>query len=169
MAFWKKKSEDPWDMDPNQRKRTAALYEQESPDQGEGQLDAVRERWTQRQWEKREALTLPPEACPWCGRNMEQGFIDGGRGVVWHRGVPDTKALWLGTGSANTLRVDTEGVFSTYKITWHCPDCRKMVFDAADMQPLTEENSTSAPEDSFARWDGNPVAPYSAEKQEKEE
>ena len=166
MPFWKK-SEDPWDMNPGRRKEPVSFYEQEQEDEEQGVLESVREQWTQRRQEKQEALTLPPEACPWCGGTMEQGFMDGGRGVVWHRGVPDAKARWLGTGGANTMRVDTEGVFATYKTTWYCSGCRKMVFDASDMETMSAELST--PEDSFACWDGNPVAPPSPEKQEKEE
>ena len=57
MAFWKK-SEDPWDIDPNQR-RTAPEPEEIEP----GLLDSLREDWDAMQaarQEKREKLRLPP-------------------------------------------------------------------------------------------------------------
>lgn len=146
MAFWKK-SEDPWDMDPEKRKKQKTdPYEREwstdrdAPEpEGNSLLDAAREQWTRWRKEKREALHLPPEPCPWCGKDMEQGFLSGGRGICWQRGVPNAKALWIGTGSADTMRVDVEGVLATYKTAWYCPACEKMVFDASDLQTQMEE------------------------------
>ena len=78
MAFWKK-SEDPWDIDPNQR-RTASEPAEKAPgllDTLRGDWDAMRAEWQ----ETRESLKLPPEKCPWCGKDMEQGFLMSGRGV----------------------------------------------------------------------------------------
>ena len=89
MAFWKK-SEDPWDIAPDQR-RTASEPEEKEP----GLLDSLREDWDAMQaarQEKREKLRLPPEKCPWCGEDMEQGFLMSGRGVFWYRGIPTGKA-----------------------------------------------------------------------------
>ena len=85
MAFWKR-SEDPWDIDPDQR-RTASRTGGKSPrfvGYPPGDWDAMRAEWQ----ETRESLKLPPEKCPWCGKDMEQGFLMGGRGVAWHRGIP---------------------------------------------------------------------------------
>ena len=81
MAFWKK-SEDPWDIAPDQR-RTAPEPAEKAPgllDTLRGDWDAMRAEWQ----ETRESLKLPPEKCPWCGKDMEQGFLMGGRGVTWH-------------------------------------------------------------------------------------
>ena len=64
MAFWKK-SEEPWDIDPNQR-RTASEPAEKAPgllDTLRGDWDAMRAEWQ----ETRESLKLPPEKCPWCG------------------------------------------------------------------------------------------------------
>lgn len=137
MPFWKK-SEDPWDIDPEKRRR-AAETEREP-----GILDTLREEWdtiqTERQ-EKKAALRLTPEKCPWCGKEMEQGFLMGGKGIWWYRGIPTGKALWLGSGSENTMRVDVEGGFLTaYKTAWYCPDCKKMTINAADLWTRAEEN-----------------------------
>ena len=137
MPFWKK-SEDPWDVDPNRNRSTSEVEET-----GPGLLDSLREDWdalqAQRQ-EKREKLRLPPEKCPWCGKEMEQGFLMGGRGVFWYRGIPTGKALWFSPGNENIMRVDTEGFFSSYHVAWHCPDCKKMTIDAADLQTEAEKN-----------------------------
>lgn len=89
MSFWKK-SEDPWDIDPDKRKPA-----REPEKEASGLLDSLRGEWDAMQagrQEKRERLRLPPEKCPWCGKDMEQGFLMGGRGVFWYRGIPTGKA-----------------------------------------------------------------------------
>ena len=76
MAFWKK-SEDSWDIDPDER-RLASEPAEKAPgllDTLRGDWDAMRAEWQ----EKREKLRLPPEKCPWCGKDMEQGFLMSGR------------------------------------------------------------------------------------------
>lgn len=143
MPFWKK-SEDPWDIDPSKR-RPAPKPAEKAP----GLVDTIREEWDAMQkerQEKRKKLELPPEKCPWCGKDMEQGFLSGVKGgVYWQRGVPSGKALWLGAGSENTIRVDTEGIFSTYHTAWYCPDCKKMTIDASDLQTEAEKNQMAFP------------------------
>ena len=67
MPFWKK-SEDPWDIDPSKR-RPAPKPAEKAP----GLVDTIREEWDAMQkerQEKREKLKLPPEKCPWCGKDM---------------------------------------------------------------------------------------------------
>ena len=143
--FWKK-SEDPWDMDPAKRRSAPGAAEtsfrQEEPEKG--LLDSLR-GWANEKLEaQRQEVTQTPEACPWCGGSMEQGFLDGGNGVFWIRGVPDTKTKWLGAGRENVLRVDDEGVLFTYKTAWHCPVCEKIVFDAAGLRPEGESTYTAS-------------------------
>ena len=140
MPFWKK-SEDPWDIDPNQR-RTVPEPEEKGP----GLLDSLREDWDAMQaarQERQEKLRLPPEKCPWCGKDMEQGFLMGGRGIVWYRGIPAGKALWIRPGNEDIIRVDTEGFWTTYHTAWYCPDCKKMTIDAADLQTEAEKNQAA--------------------------
>ena len=136
MPFWKKK-EDPWDMDPSFKR---------PPDEGNltGALDSLRDEWTemkQERQEQRDARRLPPETCPWCGKNMEQGWLYGNRGVYWMRGVPTAKSKWLGAGRDDTMRVDTDGVFYTYHVMWYCPACRRMPLDASDLKTQAEEGA----------------------------
>lgn len=137
MPFWKK-SEDPWDIDP--AKRQGVNPAEREP----GLADILREEWDAlwtEQQEKKAALRLPPELCPWCGKDMEQGFLAGGRGIWWYRGIPNAKNKWLGGGPENTMRVDTDGILYTYHTAWYCPSCKKMAVDAADLRTQAEENA----------------------------
>ena len=138
MAFWKK-SEDPWDMDPAKQRRSPAAEVPGDAEERKNPLDTLKDWVGEKQAAQRERLTLPAEKCPWCGQDMEQGYLSGGRSVFWSRGVPDTKAKWLGAGHENTLRVDDEGILFTYKTAWRCPACEKMMFDAAGLRPTGEE------------------------------
>ena len=117
MSFWKK-SEDPWDIDPDKRK-PAREPEKAAP----GLLASLRGEWDAMQagrQEKRERLRLPPEKCPWCGKDMEQGFLMGGRGVFWYRGIATGKARW-NPGSENIIRIDTDGdqILTVYHTAWY--------------------------------------------------
>ena len=133
MAFWKK-SEDPWDVDP------ARAREKREP--VENPLDSLRD-WNeerraraaarQAEWEAR-----PKEVCPWCGKEMERGCLQGSRGVYWYPGPRAASAAWWGPGAfEESLRVDDEGDFlkGTYKTAWYCRDCEKMVFSTAHEAP----------------------------------
>ena len=142
MPFWKK-SEDPWDIDPSKR-RPAPKPAEKDP----GLVDTIREEWDAMQkvrQEKRKKLELPPETCPWCGKDMEQGFLMGGRGVFWYRGIPAGRSLWISPGNEDTIRVDAEGFLTTYHTAWYCPDCKKMTIDASDLQTEAEKNQMAFP------------------------
>ena len=137
MPFWKQ-SEDPWDRKLEKRPPVSPQEPEETPP-APGVLSALKEQWAQRQAARRDALTLPPEPCPWCGGTMEQGYLAGGRDAVcWYRGIPD---LLRGKKNEDTMRLDTEGgILSTYRTTWYCPTCRKMVLDASDVKTRAEES-----------------------------
>lgn len=120
MPFWKK-SEDPWDMEPG--KAASAMDEPER--EGESLPDTVKE-WGEKlktAFRKKEEPEGPPETCPWCGREMEKGYLAGGRDAVrWGRGKPGFLS-----GLGDSLRIDDEGgLFCTYKTAWYCRDCRKL-------------------------------------------
>ncbi|MDY3983923.1 PF20097 family protein [Dysosmobacter sp.] len=136
MAFWKK-SEDPWDMKPKPV-RTVSSAAPEGDEEPESLLDSVRDWAEKKRSAEKSQLTLPVEKCPWCGGEMEQGFLSGGRGVYWTRGVPDTKTKWLGAGMENQLRVDEEGALFTYRTAWLCPTCRKLAADLSDASDTPE-------------------------------
>ena len=128
MPFWKQ-SEDPWDRKPE--KRREPKEPQVNP------LDSLK-AWNEdrkaKAKEKEEAKRLPPEKCPWCGKEMEQGFLTGGRdGTHWYPGIYKAD-LFRGLDSAGRIDVLDEGSIwsGLYKTIWLCRDCRKAVFTMPD-------------------------------------
>ena len=103
MAFWKK-IEDPWDIDPEKRKKqtTAAFWENDAPAETDpvGAASGRPEEAPRGQslgesikgffGGKKEDAPITPEKCPWCGKDMERGYIDGGRdySVMWRNWRP---------------------------------------------------------------------------------
>ena len=150
MAFWKK-SADPWDIDPDER-RLASEPAEKAPgllDTLRGDWDAMRAEWQ----ETRESLKLPPEKCPWCGKEMERGYLLSGQWIYWQRKRPT--ALSLRGHAADALVINTEGgTLAGYRTAWRCGACEKMVLDVADIQPeaflgipaRAPEEDTQAPE-----------------------
>ena len=133
MAFWKK-SEDSWDIDPDER-RLASEPAEKAPgllDTLRGDWDAMRAEWQ----EKREKLRLPPEKCPWCGKDMLGGYLYTGRdAIVWARKRPGFLSV-----DKERLRIDDEGgVFSSYKTAWRCESCEKLVLDTTGMRRMGED------------------------------
>nr|WP_275552523.1 PF20097 family protein [Oscillibacter valericigenes] len=91
-------------------------------------------------------------ACPWCGREMEMGYLSGSRGVFWIRGVPTARKFWLGAGRGNIIRVDTEGGLMTpHRTAWLCRACRRMVLEAPGnmwkIPPAENSGERTAPAD----------------------
>ena len=110
MAFWKKKSEDPWDLKP-EKKPAAPASAPEPP------------AWAQR--------NQPPEpmACPWCGKEMLAGnlYSGGQRGygpLEWREG--DHKS-WL--ERIGTPKQEQYFQMGCYEEAWYCTACQKMVLD----------------------------------------
>lgn len=140
MAFWKK-SEDPWDWDPSKKRPEPRPAEPQEP--RENPLDSLKQ-WNEERKakakEREEAKWLPPEKCPWCGKEMEQGYMLGGRGSVsWYPGIYKTDFL-RGVDAAGRIDVQDEGgIWSgLYKTTWLCRDCKKAVFTMPDPPEVLE-------------------------------
>lgn len=153
MPFWKQ-SEDPWDRKPD--KRWPAPREDKEPQANP--LDSLKQ-WNEdrktRAKEKEEAKRLPPEKCPWCGKDMEQGYMMGGRDAVcWYPGVYKFDLVRGLGGDSIDLLNDGSG-WTRYKTVWLCRGCKKMTFDMPD-----------PPEDPFASW---PESGESKEEETKEE
>ena len=146
MAFWKQ-SDDPWDRRPEKRR----------PEAKEPQADLLDslKQWNEdrkaRAKEREEAKRLPPEKCPWCGKEMEQGFLLGGRdGVRWYPGIykHDPFRGLDSTGKIDVL--DEGGIWSgLYKTAWLCRECKRAVFNMPD--PPEYGDSFSARLDEYSK------------------
>ena len=119
MAFWKKKSEDPWDLDPNRPKKSAAV-----PTPAE-EPERTIPPWVHK------PETPEPISCPWCGEPMEWGNLyastgGSGRGpfLQWREGEHK--------GFLDSLRFTGRMVnMGWYEEAWYCEPCGKLVLDAA--------------------------------------
>ena len=133
MAFWKK-SDDPWDVDPEKRKRRqAAWYERNASrdgdaapaEEGESLKDMLGGLF-----KKKEEAPIPPEKCPWCGRDMDLGYIAGGRdGAWWQSWKPTAMNIQPGDGQRFSI-LGEGGFFSDHRKVWYCRPCGKMTMDA---------------------------------------
>ena len=156
MAFWNRDDEGEWEkyrkskekesQEPEEKKTRPASEEfreyfktarqAQSPESGEaeqpGEKPSTLLTFLSRfRGEKPEEPEGPPEKCPWCGGDMVKGYLRGGRdGVYWHPDMP--KFLTIPSVSVNMLN---EGKLYTYKTTWHCEKCHKMVLDTLLLDP----------------------------------
>ena len=111
--FFRKKSEDPWDIDPNKRKVTPAAPQEE--------VKAAEEL--------PEETTEEAPACPWCGKEMIRGYLRSGKGGIFLR---DDEPYWTGAlGDMGGLPIAREGgmLAGLYASCWQCKSCRKLVAD----------------------------------------
>ena len=134
MPFWKQ-SEDPWDRKPDKPRPLEPREPKENPMDA---LKAWNEERKAKAKEREEAKWLPPEKCPWCGKEMERGCLQGGRGVYWYPGPRAASAAFWGPGAMEkSFAVDDEGdpFRGTYKTAWYCRSCKKMTFSMASEAP----------------------------------
>lgn len=126
MSFWKK-SEDPWDLDPEKRRPAAGEETAEKDGDAGSLLDDLR-AWNEARKEEKARRETPPAPipCPWCGKEMEVGYLVGGRDYVrLVRQRPGALRI-----AEDALYIRGDGTFwCDYKIAWTCPDCRKLVAD----------------------------------------
>ena len=124
MAFWKK-SEDPWDIDPEKRRREPTAFCEETPPVEEKK--GWKLPWNKEKPEPEEEL---PVICPWCGEAMTKGYLTSGRdAVVWGEQKP---TALLGMAFVDALTITDEGFVPPYKTCWHCKPCRKLVVDVPE-------------------------------------
>ena len=114
MAFWKKKGEDPWDIDPEKKATASASVPVSAPEPPD---------WAQ--------VKKAPEtiSCPWCGKGMLSGnlYSGGQRGygpLEWREGAHKS---WL--DRIGTPKQEQYFQLGCYEEAWYCTDCRKMVVD----------------------------------------
>ena len=193
MAFWKK-SEDPWDIDPEKRKKqtTAAFWENDAPAETDpvGAASGRPEEAPKGQslgesikgffGGKKEEAPIIPEKCPWCGKDMERGYIDGGRdySVMWRNWKPRG---FLGLSQPDNAReidlLDEGDGLRCYKTIWYCQDCGKMTLEIKNPRNAAEVEEAyrkpSGYEQQLNAWGANPAAyadyqaQWSTEKKEE--
>ncbi len=136
MPFWKQ-SDDPWDRKP-ETPRPEPKASRENPMDSLKQWNEDRKAAAK---EREDAKRLPPEPCPWCGKDMEQGYLITGRDPIrWHPGI--YKFTLFSGLAGDAMRIDTEGTFTMYRTAWLCRECGKMVLDIPE-----KERVYDAPED----------------------
>lgn len=136
MAFWEKKSVDPWDIDPEKQKKERERARekearQQEREQTPGLLDELKE-WNENRKAKKEAEeNLPPEKCPWCGKDMKRSYLTGGDGrlVLSEKRPHPLLGVAMEDGWAY---LNDGGAINRYKLAWFCPDCRKLVMDVPE-------------------------------------
>ena len=72
MAFWKK-SEDPWDLDPDKRRSTVREESAENDPDAVCPADAPQAGAEESQAEENREEPAASMRCPWCGQEMEVG------------------------------------------------------------------------------------------------
>lgn len=148
MAFWKK-SEDPWDIDPEKKRREMppafeGFSEAEGNEETKGFLADL--------FKKREAPTEEdvPVPCPYCGKSMKKGYLKGGNGVFWSEAKPG----FLSGLDEAWLISDEGGLLTTAYRTCHmCVDCSKLIVDVPE---------NAGP--NYVWKDGQPVMPEEQEE-----
>ena len=131
MAFWKK-SEDPWDMAPDKRRPTVR------EESAENNPDAPQAGAEGSQAEENREAPAAPMRCPWCGREMELGYLYSKECILW---VDRKPGAILGALSAGKeLYVSDEGVTTEYKSCWYCSTCGRLVIQMTGQgRPSSEE------------------------------
>ena len=156
MGFWNQDDEGEWEkyqkskekesQEPEEKKTPSASDEfrayfktvrlAQSPESGEAEqpgekASPLQTFFSRFRGEKPEEPEGPPEKCPLCGGDMVKGYLRGGRdGVYWH---PD-KPRFLSMPSVSVDMLNESGL-CTYKTTWHCQKCHKMVLDTLLLDP----------------------------------
>ena len=123
MPFWRK-SEDPWDYEPEKPSRPAEPG-QEEKDCAPSLMDELRD-WNEERKEKKALRETPPPPmiCPWCGQEMEVGTITGGRdSVQWWPGWPNR---FFGASGPEIDILHEGSLFNRYKTAWLCRSCRRI-------------------------------------------
>jgi len=160
MAFWKK-SEDPWDIDPEKRRRepiNAFALEPENDETGESFLNELAGMFKKKA--AQEETPLEPEICPWCGKPMERAYLYSGRDKL--QLCEEKPSAFWGSMMVDTLELCDEGFMVTHKSCWQCKACRKVVVDFPEPEAPVEEEGLPA-------WTAIPVREFHAEETEQQE
>ena len=155
MPFWKK-SEDPWDIDPEKRKKQPVYSYEPEPEPEEAPAEA--RKWP---WQKQEEPEdVAPETCPWCGKPMERAYLYSGRDKL--RLSEEKPSAFWGTMMWDTVVFSDDGFWVTHKSCWQCKTCRKVVADFPEPEEPAENES-------LPDWTAVPVREFDAEEREQQE
>ena len=147
MPFWKK-SEDPWDQPVRRPKPRPEPEAGAETGREENTAQELREMFRELGKGAREffGMEVPPQMCPWCGKEMERGYLLSGQWIYWQRKRPT--ALSLRGHAADALVINTEGgTLAGYRTAWRCGACEKMVLEAfLGIPARAPEEDTQAPE-----------------------
>ena len=150
MAFWKKKSDDPWDRDPNERP-AATFYEPEPEAESE---ELEKKGFLSGLFGGEEPEEEPaPVPCPYCGAEMELGYLICGRGLIqWSKVTPGEI---FGNFFAEAITISDEGWLNSYKTSHFCAVCRKLVVDVpeqAEEWGAPTEPTEEAADEAYERY-----------------
>ena len=135
MAFWKKKSDDPWDCVPEKRRETEETLAQEVTAQ-ELTAEELRIRSIIEGQQKEETAA---EICPRCGKEMLMGYLYGGRDAVrWKEGERKSSFVSLFDEEVSRQMVIRESLPS-----WYCENCKKLTLDASGLELPVSAQRTS--------------------------
>lgn len=85
--------------------------------------------------------------CPYCGKEMERGYLQARDGIAWNKKERRVAALSM-IGSDLAL-ANASGIFSgAAVIAYHCNECKKIIIDYQD-------GCDKYPEEEF--WQNNNV------------
>ena len=81
--------------------------------------------------------------CPYCGNEMEKGYIQSRDGVVWRKKKSAVSALAALASDAILLGTSDGNPFGgNYVVVYHCADCKKFIIDAIDAIDAENGNHT---------------------------
>lgn len=177
MAFWKK-SDDPWDRKPGKQKKAETAWWEQDPvvtEPVETAAETVEKSVESVENTEKRGM----ESCPWCGGEMDVGYLTGGQeGARWQSWKPmGLKGLFPPSdGEYWSILTERNGL-SSFQTAWYCRACEKIVFHAPQSssgpnyvwengrvkQPGPEEADIPGDED----WSANPKA-YGACREQME-
>ena len=62
--------------------------------------------------------------CPWCGKEMDKGFVQSARPVIWS---PDKKKLFFSATTSDDFTISKGYWNGCFAEAYHCPKCKKVV------------------------------------------
>ena len=77
--------------------------------------------------------------CPWCGQEMELGYLFSTDSIRWVDRKP--MAVFGALAAGRELYVSNEGVVTEYKSCWYCSSCGRLVVELSAGTRLSPEES----------------------------